>query len=72
LIFYPWERIDYIKWEEEKKAIIVIVENEDQKEEEFSEIAVKLELLNVSHRELLRCTQVYMGRYDRNNMAPLN
>lgn len=72
LTFYPWERIDYIKWSEVEKAIIIVVENEDQKEEEFSEIAVKLELLNVSHREFLKCAQVYMGRFDRNNLAPLN
>jgi len=72
LIFYPWERIDYIKWVEEKKAILVVVENEEQKEEEFSEITVKLELIKVHHREFIKCVQVYMGRFDRNNLAPLN
>lgn len=72
LAFYSWGQIDYIKWEESKKAIIVVVENEDQKIEEFSEIVIKLELLDVSHRQLLKRVQVYMGRYDRNNLAPLN
>ena len=72
LVFHPWERIDYIKWDEYKDAIIVVVENEDQKEEEFSEIAIKLALFKVSQREFLKYAQVYMGRFDRNNLAPLN
>ena len=72
MTFYPWQRVNYMKWEEEKEAILVVVENEDQKIEEFSEILIKLELLNVSHREFLKTTQVYMGRFDRNNLAPLN
>ena len=72
LVFHPWERIDYIKWDEYKDAIIVVVENEDQKEEEFSEIAIKLTLFKVSQREFLKYAQVYMGRFDRNNLAPLN
>jgi len=72
LTFYSWERVDYLKWNESKKSFIIIVENDNQKEEEFSEIAVSLELLDVSHREFLQCAKVYMGRFDRNNLAPLN
>jgi len=72
LSFYPWKNIDYIKWEETIRSIVIVIENENQKDEEFTEITLNLELLNVSHREFLQRAKVYMGRFDRNNLAPLN
>lgn len=72
LEFYPWERVDYIKWDDEQRVIVIVVENENQSKEEFSNIIVNFSLLNLTHREFLKYAQVYMGRYDRNNLAPLN
>jgi len=72
LTFYSWRIVEYINWEEEEKKMIITVENENQREEEFSKITIKLELLKVHPREFLKCAKVYLGRYERNNLAPLN
>ena len=72
LSFYSWRQIEFIDWEEEEKKMIVCIENKDQKEEEFSKIPIKLELIDVHPREFLKCAKVYIGRHDRNNLAPLN
>ena len=69
--FFSWKQVK-VSIRPDSEHLYLRIENENQSESEFSQIKIETTFLSVDKYELMQYIRVYIGRYDRNQIAHFN